>query len=156
MTQRGRISLGVALAIAALIAIHSRAADAQECCLCDCGKFNFVCIGLSSDCAADCFQRSCNFENASSCPGGAADCDGSCQAVCATETPTSTPTQTPTATPVPPLGSCTETAQCAPGLACQNNICTALAPAPATSRTGLLVILGALAAIGVLALKSRA
>jgi hypothetical protein len=166
--QRRRISLRAALAIAALIAIHASAAEAgfNVCCVCDCGKFNRPCIGLSSDCEADCLDRKCEFDSASSCVGTVTGCDSDCQALCPTDTPTSTPTETPTntptatptitptATPVPAGGSCMNTAQCAPGLTCQNNICRATAPAPATSPTGLLFILGALAAIGVLALRS--
>ena len=152
--QRRRISLRAALAIAALIAIHARAAEAgfNVCCLCHCGKLLSVCIGLSFDCDADCLDRKCDFEGATSCVGGTlTGCDSNCQPICPTDTPISTPTQTPTntptatptitptATPVPAGGSCTDTAQCAPGLTCQNNICTATAPAPATSPTGLLL-----------------
>jgi len=153
--ERRRINLWAALAIAAVLAIHAPAAEAgpiAACCVCACGELSFPCIGLSSNCDTACAERGCDFEGASSCPGTVAGCDGDCQAICATETPTVTPTTTPTATPVPVGGSCTDTAQCAPPLICQNNICATTAPVRAISPMGLLFIVGALAALGVLAL----
>ncbi len=71
-------------------------------------------------------------------------------------TPTDTPTPTPTSTPVPEGGTCTETAQCQSGLICIEQVCTAVAaPAPAVSKTGLLIAIGLLAAIGGVAILRR-
>src|SRR5262249_26766939 len=118
-------------------------------------------------CDAACLGQGCEFEGASACaPGSVTACDSNCNAICSTNTPTSTPTETPTntptatptntptATPVPAGGKCMDTAQCAPGLTCEDNICPPTAPVPASSPTVLLLILSALAAIGVLALRS--
>jgi hypothetical protein len=77
-----------------------------------------------------------------------------------TNTPTGTPTDTPsigptptsTNTPVPEGGACTETADCEAGLFCVDLVCTsAVAPAPAASRGGLLVMIGLLLMIGTIA-----
>jgi hypothetical protein len=63
-------------------------------------------------------------------------------------TPTATPTMAPTSTRVPEGGSCMNTSQCAPALLCVDGVCTAPSvPAPATSRSGLLMALGVLVVI---------
>jgi len=74
----------------------------------------------------------------------------------ATDTPTMTPTATSTATPVSEGGACLDTSQCASGLACIDGICMEVtAPAPAMSRTGLLVVVGILVTIGAVTLRRR-
>ena len=101
----------------------------------------------------------------------------------ATGTPTDTPTVTPTgtatatATPVPQGGPCMDQGQCATGLFCVDDVCCdepcagpdeicnlqgsvgtctqPVAPAPTTSRTGLLIAVGILAGIAALALWRR-
>ena len=71
------------------------------------------------------------------------------------DTPTATPTATLTATPVPEGGPCMDTAQCEPGLACVNDICSDGVMVPTTSRTGLFVLAALLALVGVLVLWRR-
>ncbi len=74
-----------------------------------------------------------------------------------TLTATNTPTATPTATLVPEGGQCDETSECETGLVCLDGTCTSLvaAPAPTTSRAGLLIALGALGATAALAFRRR-
>ena len=93
-----------------------------------------------------------------------------------TDTPTATPTATPTNTPRPDGAPCSDDDQCASVICvddvCCDEPCTApdqicnlagsvgtctnlAAPAPTTSRTGLLIGLGILAAIAALALWRR-
>ena len=72
-----------------------------------------------------------------------------------TPTVTPTPTATPTNTPVPQGGSCTDTSECEPGLACINDICSDGVMVPTTSRTGLFALAAVLALVGVFVLWRR-
>jgi hypothetical protein len=61
----------------------------------------------------------------------------------------------PTATPTPGMegAPCMETTDCEPGLECVDNVCSPnVAPAPAASHGGILIILGLLLLIGALGL----
>ena len=110
----------------------------------------------------------CNFECSNSGHGDEACCNSTATASCAgfngvcstdpTATPTDTPTVTPTDTPVPAGGLCTQSSQCDTCSFCLNDVCTQCAgnaPAPTTSRSGLLIGLGILAAIAAVALWRR-
>lgn len=162
MMQRGSF-LVMAAAIVIGLAWPREGLGQTACCRCNCGSDSGQCFE-STDCTADCNDMDCDVESDFVCINGTfGGCDTGCNPICATETPTNTPTgtptdtptATPTNTPVPQGGSCTDTAQCAPGLTCQHNICTDAAPAPASSPAGLLIGLGLLAAIAALAIGKR-
>ena len=128
-----------------------------------------ACI-LPDGCCHDLSKANCTPEGVFHGPGS------SCELGTPTSTPTSTPTATPTETKVPEGGSCTTPSQCATALcvdevccdtACdgpaevcnlqgQEGICTVVtAPAPAASRTGLLIGLVLLLAVAAFALVRR-
>jgi MYXO-CTERM domain-containing protein len=125
-------------------------------------------------CAVACSLAGCD-------PSGARVPDASCgESGCETHTPTATATATatPTDTPIPQGGSCDPAdSDCAAGLVCSDEVCcdrdcdapdefcnlpgqegtcTAVtAPAPAASRTGLLIALIGLVGVGAFALLRR-
>ncbi len=88
----------------------------------------------------DSFANSNNFD----CPGAVTLCTPTATAT-ATATPTATETPTATATRVPEGGACVITGDCETGLACVDGTCTDVTvPAPAMSKTGLLIALAIL------------
>ena len=145
----------------------------ESCCACDCGGAP-ICLGATVDCAFECADfDECDVASSQVCAVGVfAGCDSECGAICntpvptpsqtatatatatVTQTPSSTATVTQTSTPVAIGGACMDTAQCAPGLVCVNNICSPTG-APASSPRGLAIAAGLLALIAAFALRRR-
>ena len=157
-----RVVCGVMLLAAVLLArVPAFAGGAAEaCCQCNCSGNITQCV-TSFNCALLCFNMGCAVATENVCAVGVfAGCDSGCNAICnpppatPSQTPTATSTGTPTGTPVPNGGSCMDTAQCAPGLVCVNNICSPTG-APASSPRGLAIAAGLLALIAAFALRRR-
>ena len=77
---------------------------------------------------------------------------GTCVAL-PSPTPTPTPAPTPTPTFIPFGDACTTSEMCASGSVCRNGKCEA--PAPAASRTGVVIVVVLLAGVGLLQLVRR-
>ena len=165
MTGRRSVQVLAIIAILGLATNQARAGGAPQngCCACDCGVgmgVPPVCLGASADCEFECADfDDCQVASIQVCVDGSfGGCDVGCNPICATPTATamasSTATGTPTNTPVGMGGSCLTTADCAPGLSCENNVCAATG-APASSPAGLVVGAGLLAAIAALALRGQ-
>jgi MYXO-CTERM domain-containing protein len=160
--RRIHVLVAIALVFCGVLAWSPIAKAQPSCCECDCGVNNTVCIGVSTNCDADCADYDeCGVENDFVCVNGTfGGCEDGCNPICETPTatPTATATQTSTATatrtPVAIGGSCMDTAQCAPGLSCVNSICTPPG-VPAVSPTGMVIAVGLLALIAAVAMRQR-
>lgn len=166
VSSRAQIALTLALATIPFLIFHAETARGGPLCTDDvmqCPDGSFVSRDPNNNCEFFPCPPTCT-DDVFICPDGtlvSRDPENNCEfPPCPTATPTSTATATPTSTAtatstsVPEGGSCTESSQCSPGLACVNQTCAVTpAEAPATSRFGLIALVVIALFTGFLALR---